>query len=348
MSLYSTFVLPAIDMLSGEDSERAHLQALRALQICGLSPLRQILRNFTFVRNERKVFGITFPNPVGVAAGLDKHGTALYGIEAFGFGFVEVGTVTPMPQPGNPRPRLFRLTGDEAVINRMGFNNYGIDAMAKRLSGYQSLGIPVGINIGKGKETPIENAADDYEKGIRKLYAHADYITINTSSPNTKDLRRLQERDRLVELLERVRSTVSQCAGARASKPVLLKISPDLSIEELDDVLSVSDGKVQGLIISNTTIDRPETLRSRYRTETGGLSGKPVQARALELVKYAHRTLPNMPIVGVGGIFNPDDALRMFDAGASLVQLYTGLVYEGPLLPYRINKAIQAREQKNA
>ncbi len=337
-----------IDVASGFDGERAHHHALLALRMCGVSPLRQILRNFRFVNNEKTVFGITFPNPVGVAAGFDKHARSLYGFEAFGFGFAEVGTVTPLPQPGNPRPRLFRLTEDQAVINRMGFNNYGVEAMAKRLSAYRSLRIPIGINVGKGKDTPLEDAAEDYAKGIAVLYQYADYLTINTSSPNTKDLRRLQDKDRLEALLDRVKQEIGACAGAHAPKPVLLKISPDLTTEELDDVLAISESRVQGLIISNTTIARPAGLRSSYRTEAGGLSGQPLQARALELVQYAHKALPRLPIVGVGGIFTPDDALRMFDAGASLVQLYTGLVFEGPLLPYRINRAIRERAQKNA
>ncbi len=336
MKLYSILVRPSLDLLSGFDRERSHYLALGALRVCGVSPIRQILSHFTFVKNERTVFGITFPNPVGAAAGFDKQAKALHGIEAFGFGFAEIGAVTPLPQAGNPRPRLFRLNEDNAIINRMGFNNEGVNVIARRLAGYRSLRIPVGANIGKGKDTPLENAADDYEKCIITLYPHVDYFTINASSPNTKDLRQLQERGRLEKLLDRAQGSVKSCAAGKNPKPILLKIAPDLTTQELDDILAVSASRVQGLIIANTTISRTG-LRSRYAAEAGGLSGKPVQARALELVRYAHTALPSMPIVGAGGIFTPDDALRMFDAGASLVQLYSGLIFEGPLLPYRIN-----------
>lgn len=346
MKLYSTLILPIIHTLSGFDGERAHKLALFMLRVCGIWPLNVILAGCTFIRNERKVFGITFPNPVGTAAGFDKHAKALRGIEAFGFGFAEVGTVTPLPQSGNPRPRLFRLDEDKAVINRMGFNSEGADFMVEQLKKHRSRGIPVGINIGKNKNTPLENAADDYEKGIKALYQYADYITINTSSPNTKDLRRLQEKDHLTALLDRVRETVKLCADGNTPKPVLLKIAPDLTTQELDEVLAVVKDRVQGLIINNTTIERPDYLHSPHRTEVGGLSGKPLTERTLELVEYVHKALPNMPIVGVGGIFTPEDALQMLDAGASLIQLYTGLVFEGPLLAYRINRALKKRDAK--
>jgi dihydroorotate dehydrogenase len=337
-----------MDALSGGDAERSHYQALFALRVCGLPFVRSLLSSCTFVRNERKVFGITFPNPVGLAAGFDKYGQSLYGIQAFGFGFAEVGTITPLPQPGNPRPRLFRLKEDGAVINRMGFNNDGAEVVARRLAAYRSLHIPIGVNVGKGRDTPLENAADDYAKGISVFYSHADYLTINASSPNTKDLRRLQEKERLQTLLDTVQATISACAKGRTPKPVLLKIAPDVTESELDDILSVAESKVQGLIIGNTTIERPEYLRSPHRVEAGGLSGKPLTKRTPQLVGYAKRALPNMPVVGVGGISNPDDARRMFDAGASLIQLYTGLVFEGPLLAHRINRALLASPQKEA
>src|SRR3989344_163569 len=341
MKLSPTLVRPAQDVLALFDRERAHHHALFALRVCGASPIRQILSQFTFVQNERTVFGISFPNPVGAAAGFDKHAIALHGIEAFGFGFAEVGTVTPLPQPGNPRPRLFRLDEDDAIINRMGFNNYGMERMAKRLSAYRHLHIPVGINIGKNKDTPLERAADDYEKCIEALYPYADYFTLNISSPNTEGLRQLHERERLETLLDGVRKTSRRCASSANPKPILLKISPHLTVHELDDILTVSEPRVQGLVICNTTIARPDYLRSSYAAEAGGLSGRPLRQQALGLVKYVHRALPNMPIIGVGGIFTPDDALRMLDAGASLIQLYTGLVFEGPLLPYRINHALR-------
>ena len=340
LKLYPSVIRPMVNALSLFDGERAHQEALFFLRLCGLPPIRQMLSACTFIRNERTVFGVKFPNPVGAAAGFDKRGVALYGLEGFGFGFAEVGTVTPLPQPGNPKPRLFRLTEDEAIINRMGFNNDGAVALADRMSHYRGFGIPIGINIGKNKDTPIEQAADDYEKCITALYQYADYFTINVSSPNTKDLRQLQEKSRLEGLLGRVQQRMRESSKGQRPKPVLLKIAPDVSPEELHDILEVSESRVQGLIIHNTTVARPDTLRSSHREEAGGLSGKPLQKRAVELVDTVHRALPNMPIVGVGGIFGPEDALRLFDAGASLVQLYTGLVFEGPLLAYRINRAL--------
>lgn len=341
MNLYLALVRPAIDILSGFDRERSHHLTLLALEAYGrISLVRS-------ERNEVKVFGITFPNPVGVAAGFDKHARALHGIEALGFGFAEVGTVVPRPQPGNPAPRLFRLGGDEAIINRMGFNSEGADVLAKRLASCRLLSIPVGINIGKNKDTPLDSAAEDYEACIEKLYPHAHYFTINVSSPNTKDLRSLQEKQRLETLLTRAKEKIKSCALGTKEKPMLLKIAPDLSSAELDDVLAVAESRVQGLVICNTTVARPEYLRSRYRVESGGLSGKPLRARALELVSYVHKRMPSLPIIGVGGIFSPEDAERMLEAGASLIQLYTGLIFEGPLLPYRINRALRRRAQSD-
>jgi len=343
MSLYSRVILPAIDVISMHDSERAHYQALFALQMCGLPIIRDVLHQFTYVKNEREVFGITFPNPVGLAAGFDKSAVSVRGIEALGFGFVEIGTVTPLPQPGNPHPRLFRLKEDEAIINRMGFNSEGAEIVSKRLARYGSIGIPVGANVGKNKDTPLENAGDDYAKGVKAFYAHADYLTVNASSPNTKDLRRLQEKEKLAALLDTVRDTVKQCAQNATPKPVLLKVAPDLNESELDDVLEVASTRVQGIIIGNTTIERPETLLSSYKNEMGGLSGRPLTKRAVALVRYAHQKAPALPIVGVGGIFSADDAKRMFDAGASLIQLYTGVIFEGPLLASRIARALKTR-----
>lgn len=341
MRLYSSVVRPAIGVLSGFDGERTHHLGIFALKEYGS------LFHFDGIRNEVHLFGITFPNPVGIAAGFDKHAVALRGLQSLGFGFVEVGTVVPLPQPGNPRPRLFRLTEDEALINRMGFNSEGAEVLAKRIAQYGTLRIPVGVNIGKNKDTPLEHAADDYEKCIEVLYPHADYFTINVSSPNTKDLRQLQERERLTELLSRLQEKMRACAKGKTPKPMLLKIAPDLSLPQLDDILSVAESRVQGLVICNTTLERPPYLRSRHRAEIGGLSGKPLQTRALELVRYAHTRLPSMPIIGVGGIFTPHDALAMLDAGASLIQLYTGFVFEGPLLPYRINRALAARASRS-
>lgn len=340
MSFYSHVVLPSLDLTSARDAECAHYQALFVLRMCGLPIVRDILSSFTFVKNESTVCGITFPNPVGLAAGFDKSAVALTGIKAFGFGFAEIGTVTPLAQPGNPTPRLFRLDEDDAIINRMGFNSEGMAVVSKRLASYGALGIPVGANVGKNKNTPLENAADDYEKGIKTFYPLADYLTVNASSPNTADLRRLQEKEKLEALLTRVAVTVKECAGGRAPKPVLLKVAPDLTEQELDDVLEVASNRVQGIIIGNTTVTRPDSLKSSNKAETGGLSGRPLTKRTLDMVAYAHKHNPNFPIVGVGGIFSADDAKRMFEAGASLVQLYTGLIFEGPFLAHRINRAL--------
>lgn len=341
MNLYRALARPALDVISFFDKERAHYAAIFALRLCGARPMYNIVRNFFFIRNERKVFGILFPNPVGAAAGFDKRGVALRGLEALGFGFVEVGTVTPLPQPGNPKPRLFRLDEDRAVINRMGFNSEGAEVLAERLAAYTSRRIPIGINIGKNKDTPLERATEDYEKGIEALYPYADYFTLNISSPNTKDLRKLHDKEPLEALLSRVKEKVRSCAAGEAPKPVLLKISPDLSTEELDSVLEIAVKYVQGLVVCNTTTARPEHLRSPYKGEVGGLSGEPLRERALELVRYVHGKLPSMPIIGVGGISSPEDAQRMFEAGALLVQLYSSLVFEGPLLVSRINRALR-------
>jgi dihydroorotate dehydrogenase len=341
--IYKKVVRPLLFALSGNDAEQAHHLGLFALKVIGALPLRQLVSSYTKVINEREVFGIHFPNPVGLAAGFDKHAEALYGIEALGFGFVEIGTVTPLPQPGNPRPRMFRLEGDEALVNRMGFNNGGKEDLVKTLRSYRKLGIPLGINIGKGKDTPLEEALQDYEAAIKSVYPYADYLTINISSPNTKDLRRLHEKEKLEALLDAIVRTVKKEAKGEKPKPVLLKISPDLSKEEVDDILDVARSRVQGLIIHNTSVARPGHLTSPHAIEIGGLSGRPLTANALGLVAYVHRAAPSLPIIGVGGIFSADDAKKMLAAGASLVQLYTGFVYEGPALPSRINRALIGR-----
>jgi dihydroorotate dehydrogenase len=267
------------------------------------------------------VFGVSFPNPVGLAAGMDKDGRALRSWPALGFGFVEVGTVTWHPQPGNDRPRVFRLVGDEAIVNRMGFNNAGARHLAARLARLARLGplkVPLGISLGKSKVTPLGDAVEDYLESLRALAPYGDYFAVNVSSPNTPGLRQLQDRTFLGELLEALRGATD--------KPLVVKIAPDLTDAALGDLVDVCLARgVAGLIATNTTIERPGVSTP----ETGGLSGRPLAARAREVVAFVAKE-SGLPVIGVGGVLDPDDAARLVDAGASLVQIYSGLVYRGP------------------
>lgn len=295
---------------------------------------------------ETTVCGITFPNPVGLAAGFDKDAEIIPAWKNLGFGFVEIGTVTPRPQPGNPRPRLFRLIHDNALINRMGFNNSGAEVVRKRLAG-QRRQIPVGGNIGKNKVTPNEEAVEDYRTGFRNLYDVVDYFVVNVSSPNTPDLRQLQEREPLQKLLE---ALVALNREMPASKPLFLKIAPDLNDTQLDDIINiVEETGVDGIIATNTTIGRRGLTTSASELERigdGGLSGRPLRDRATEVIRYIHeKSGGRIPIIGVGGIHSPEDALDKLRAGASLVQIYTGFIYEGPGLIKRINRMI--KDQKS-
>ncbi len=296
-------------------------------------------------RLEREVFGIKFENPVGLAAGFDKDAKLFDELGAFGFGFVEIGTVTPLPQDGNPKPRLFRLKEDNAIINRMGFNNEGIEAAVARLRRKRS-NVIIGGNIGKNKVTPNAEAVNDYEICFEKFFPHVDYFVVNVSSPNTPGLRDLQEKAPLTALLNRLQE-LNALKSAR--KPILLKIAPDLTNEQLDDIIEiVADTKIDGVVATNTTIDRSGLKTDKNKVETignGGLSGKPVKKRSTEVVRYlSEKSNKAFPIIGVGGIHSAEDALEKLEAGATLVQLYTGFIYEGPLLIKRINKAILGRE----
>ena len=337
--VYKQVVRKALFRLHGGDAERVHETTLGAL--AKLSPL---MRFSTGVRNERTVFGVRFPNPVGLAAGMDKDGRALPAWAALGFGFVEVGTVTRHPQPGNPRPRLFRLRESEAIINRMGFNNAGAEALATRLDRLGPLKAPLGISLGKSKITPVEEAVEDYRASLRALYRHGDYFAVNISSPNTPGLRSLQDRTALTELLGELTATATELAGGARRKPILVKIAPDLTESAIAELLEVCAAHgVDGLIATNTTLSRDGLAPSDapLATEAGGLSGRPLTARALEVVRFVStETSGKLPIVGVGGIFDADDARRMLDAGASLLQVYTGFIYEGPGLVRRINQAL--------
>jgi dihydroorotate dehydrogenase len=343
--VYKRVIRKALFRLHGGDAERVHETTLGAL-----SRLSPALRFSTGARNERTVFGVRFPNPVGLAAGMDKDGRALPAWAALGFGFVEVGTVTRHPQPGNPRPRLFRLRESEAIINRMGFNNAGAQALATRLERLGPLRVPLGISLGKSKVTPVEDAVEDYCASLRALYPWGDYFAVNISSPNTPGLRSLQDRTALAELLGGLTSTADSLAGGGARKPILVKIAPDLTDSAIAELLEVCDQHgISGLIATNTTLGRSGLAAADQALagEAGGLSGRPLASRALDVVRFVSKeTDGKLPIIGVGGIFGADDAVRMVDAGADLVQVYTGFIYEGPGLVRRVNQALAAPSRR--
>ncbi|WP_439660918.1 quinone-dependent dihydroorotate dehydrogenase [Lentzea sp. HUAS TT2] len=324
--VYKQVVRKALFNMHGGDAERVHETTLNVM--AKLSPLARFARN---QNNPRTVFGVRFPNPVGLAAGLDKDGRALPAWAALGFGFVEVGTVTWHAQPGNPKPRLFRLREDEAIINRMGFNNAGAQALAAKLD-RTPLKAPLGISLGKSKITPVEDAVQDYLNSLNALQDHGDYYAINVSSPNTPGLRSLQDKGALTELV--------QTLTRATDKPMLVKIAPDLTEDAIAEVIQVCvDNGIKGLIATNTTLSR-EGLKSAHASETGGLSGRPLTQRANDVVRFITKN-SDLPVIGVGGIATADDAKRMIDAGASLVQIYTGFIYEGPGLVSRINRALR-------
>ena len=293
-------------------------------------------------RLEREVFGLKFKNPVGLAAGFDKDAKLFNELSDFGFGFIEIGTLTPKPQDGNPKKRLFRLKSDSAIINRMGFNNGGVEAAILRLK--KNKGVLIGGNIGKNKITPNENATDDYVICFEALYDYVDYFVVNVSSPNTPNLRELQEKEPLTKLLQTLQDLNDQKAVTLSlsnGKPILLKIAPDLTNEQLVDIIDiVNETKIAGVIATNTTISR-DGLTSENKEEMGGLSGKPLTKRSTEVIRFlSEKSNKSFPIIGVGGIHSADDAIEKLNAGASLVQLYTGFIYEGPQLITDINNKI--------
>ncbi len=348
---YRYVARPVLFRLGGGDAETAHARTLAALSRLARHPalLRRVRRLLAADPAPRSVFGLTFPNPVGLAAGADKDGVALAAWPALGFGFVEAGTVTAVGQPGNPRPRVFRLTESQAVINRMGFPNAGAAALAAQIAATGDIGVPLGISLGKSKVTPIGDAIADYLTSLRAVEAHADYIAVNVSSPNTLGLRGLQDRGALDELVTALTAEAAALAprSGRAGRPVplLVKIAPDLTDQAIADVLQVChDRGAAGVIATNTTIARNNVIPGErgLALESGGLSGRPLTARALQVVRFvcAHTDLP---VIGVGGIGRPDDALAMFDAGATLVQLYTALLYRGPGLLRDITRATGRR-----
>jgi dihydroorotate dehydrogenase len=345
--VYRRVVRPVLYRLGKGDAEVAHEQTLHGLRRLGRFPgaVGALSRSYGALPtgSARTVFGVRFPSPVGLAAGMDKNGIALPAWRALGFGFVEVGTVTAQPQPGNEKPRLFRLVEHEAVINRMGFNNLGSEALAARLAAYGDLGYPLGISIGKSKVTPLDSAVEDYVTSLRRLYAYGDYFAVNVSSPNTPGLRSLQDAGQLRELLTALHAEAAALSvGGLAGKPILVKIAPDLTEQAIDELLQVcTEVGVAGIIATNTTIGRPGVESNPLASETGGLSGRPLTEIAAKTVAHIHaETGGALPIIGVGGILEPADATRLFDAGASLVQVYTGLIYRGPGLIRRINRSL--------
>mgnify|MGYP003575022193 CR=1 FL=1 len=328
--------------------EKAHHTVTGGLhvfnKIWGSKALMKSLYSVEDPRLETKVFGLTFKNPVGLAAGFDKNAEYIEDMSKLGFGFIEIGTVTPKPQPGNDKPRMFRLVNDSALINRMGFNNQGADVAAERLKHLKDRnGLIIGGNIGKNKVTPNEEAVNDYIYCFHALYEHVDYFVVNVSSPNTPGLRDLQEKEPLKHIL----NTLQQLNLEKASqKPILLKIAPDLTDSQLDDIVEiVMDTKIAGVIATNTTISR-DGLRSDAELvkEAGGVSGAPLTKRSTEVIRYlSEKSGKAFPIIGVGGIHSAQDALDKLDAGASLVQVYTGFIYEGPGLVGDICKGILKR-----
>ena len=292
----------------------------------------------------RTVMGLTFPNPVGLAAGLDKNGDCIDGLAALGFGFIEIGTVTPLPQPGNPRPRLFRLPQANAIINRMGFNNEGVDKLVKNVQRADYRGI-LGINIGKNAGTPIENAAEDYLVCLRKVYADAGYITVNISSPNTKNLRQLQGEDALNDLLAQLKTEQRVLADKHGKYvPIALKIAPDMEAGQVAQIARLlMQHRIDGVIATNTTLSRAGVENLPHGEEGGGLSGAPVRERSTRVIRQLAAELQGaLPIIGVGGILSGPDAAEKIRAGAALVQLYSGLIYRGPALIAECCAAIRA------
>lgn len=325
------------------DPEKVHYFSFSTIRfinkIPGVSSMIRSMFHVEDKRLEREVFGLKFKNPVGLAAGFDKDAKLYQELSNFGFGFIEIGTLTPKGQEGNPKKRLFRLLEDSAIINRMGFNNGGVLEAVERLK--KNNGVLIGGNIGKNKITPNEEAVKDYEICFEALYNHVDYFVVNVSSPNTPGLRELQEKEPLIKLLQ----TLQDLNNLKDKpKPILLKIAPDLTSEQLLDIIEIVKAtKIAGVIATNTTISR-EGLQSINKIEAGGLSGKPLTKRSTEVIRFlSEKSNKSFPIIGVGGIHSAEDAIEKLEAGASLVQLYTGFIYEGPALVKAINKAILNR-----
>ena len=337
MDIYSVFK----PLLFKLDAEKAHDLTLKSLRFAAKTGLVRLLGKPPVTR-PRQVMGLTFPSAVGLAAGLDKNAACIDGMAALGFGFIEVGTVTPRPQPGNPKPRLFRVTEAEGIINRFGFNNLGVDNLIENVKRARYKGI-LGINIGKNFDTPNVRAVDDYLICLRKVYEYASYVTVNISSPNTKNLRALQEKEALGNLLAALKAEQTSLAETHGRYvPIALKIAPDLEaeqVEEIADLLMLH--QFDGVIATNTTLSRVAVQGMPNAEETGGLSGAPVRDRSTLVIRQlAERLQGKVPIIGVGGIMNGQDAAEKIAAGASLVQLYSGLIYRGPALVKEVSRTL--------
>lgn len=335
--MYKLLIRPILFWFDPEEVHYFTFSLIRFLsRIPGFSSIFRSLYLVNDKRLETEVFGLTFPNPVGLAAGFDKNAVLYKELSNFGFGFIEIGTLTPVGQEGNPKKRLFRLKEDSAIINRMGFNNEGVQVAVERLK--KNKNVLIGGNIGKNKLTPNENATQDYEICFEALFDYVDYFVVNVSSPNTPNLRELQDKKPLTELLQTLQN---KNLAKPKQKPILLKIAPDLTDSQLLDIIDiVNETKIAGVIATNTTLSR-EGLQSENKSEMGGLSGKPLTNRSTEVIRFlSEKSNKSFPIIGVGGIHSAQDAIEKLEAGASLIQLYTGFIYEGPQLVKDINKKI--------
>jgi dihydroorotate dehydrogenase len=345
--LYRKIIRPIFFKMS---AERAHHVMMDSMHSGGKVPgVQSMLHAMYGVPESHELatdlWGLHFHNPIGLAAGLDKDAKAVPVFSSIGFGFIEVGTVTPKAQPGNELPRLFRLPSDQALINRMGFNNKGALIMAENLQKVHNRRVPIAVNIGKNKLTPNENAAEDYMECIRQLYPHADLFVVNISSPNTPDLRKLQHGEELKSLLSAVKAEMGRqqaIHNPNRVKPVLVKIAPDLSDAELETVVAaIAESGVSGIIASNTTLSR-EGLTHHHAGETGGLSGVPLKIRSTEIIRKIYKqTQGKLPIIGSGGVFSSEDAYEKIRAGASLVEIYTALIYQGPIMNRQLNEGLK-------
>lgn len=342
--MYKILIRPLLFLI---DPERVHHLLVKLLSILfhfpGFYALISRIYSIQHHSLEREFLGLHFTSPVGLAAGFDKDAKMVRPLSAFGFGFIEIGTVTPEPQPGNPKPRLFRIKQDEALINRMGFNNLGVEQAVNNLKYIrESRNIIIGGNIGKNSSTPNHKASKDYLICFKKLYDHVDYFVVNVSCPNITDIRELQEKDLLLEILE---TLLKERERKKERKPVLLKISPDLNYSQLDDVVDIFfKSGIDGLVVTNTTITRSDLTLSPLKIDKigkGGLSGYPLRKRSTEVIDYIHnKSLGKIPMIGVGGIMSTRDALDKLEAGATLIQVYTGFIYEGPAFVKKINRKI--------